>query len=273
MMDIAIILTQPKEDEYVGSNGLLHCAKCHTPRQIRREWMGKPQLIRCLCHCQSEARQKAEEARRAAELRDRISRYRSVGMTEKSLRTATFENDRYGGHEIDVAKKYVAHWKEMREDAIGLILWGPVGTGKTYIAACIANALLDQGVPVLMTSMGKLLAGMPSVISENQNEYIQNLNAFDLLIIDDLGAERDTEYASEQVYNIIDARYRAHLPMIFTTNLMLEALRHPKQLSKQRIYSRVLERCVPLNVNRRAIREENAVKTLQRAQEILNRSH
>lgn len=270
MMDVNTILTQPKEDEYLGSNGLLYCAKCHTPRQICRQWLGQPKVIRCLCRCQSEARQRAEEGRRAAELRDRISRYRSVGMTEDALRNATFENDRYGGHEMDVAKRYVAHWEEMGKDATGLILWGPVGTGKTYIAACIANALLDQGVPVLMTSMGKLLAGMPSVVSEHQNEYIQNLNAFDLLIIDDLGAERDTEYVCEQVYNIIDARYRARLPMIFTTNLMLEELRRPQQLARQRIYSRVLERCVPLNVNRRAIREENAAKTVQRAQEILN---
>ena len=269
MTDLSAILTQPKEDEYLGEGGLLYCARCSTPRQKRLELMDKAYLVRCYCHCQAQAAQREEEERRALELRDRISRYRSIGMTEASLRAATFENDRFGGHEIEVAKRYVKHWEEMRRRALGLILWGPVGSGKTYIAAAIANALLDRGVPAMMTSFGRILGGMPSAASGEQNRYIASLNAFDLLVIDDLGAERETEYTAEQVYNIIDARYREHLPLIVTTNLKLEDMKQSKSLVKQRIYSRVLERCVPLCVNRRKIREDNASSNLRQAAALL----
>lgn len=269
MTDINTILGQPREDEYLGKEGLIYCVRCGTPRQKQINLLGQAHLVRCVCHCQAEAARKAEESRKATELRDRIARYRSIGMTDASLRAAVFENDRLGGHEMDVAKRYVEHWEQMRQKALGLVLWGPVGSGKTYIAAAIANALLDKAVPVMMTSFGRILGGMPGTATGEQNRYIDSFNAFDLLVIDDLGAERETEYAAEQVYNIIDARYRARLPLIVTTNLKLEDMKHPKSIVKQRIYSRVLERCVPLNVNRRKIREDNASVNLCQAAALL----
>ena len=70
--------------------------------------------------------------------------------------------------------------------------------------------------------------------------------AIDLLILDDLGAERSTDYALEQVYNIVDSRYRAGLPVIYTTNLTLEELKNPADMRYARIYDRVLEKCFPV---------------------------
>ena len=67
-------------------------------------------------------------------------------------------------------------------------------------------------------------------------------------MLDDLDAERDTEYMQEYVYNIIDARYRAGLPMIVTTNLTGAKLKNPDSISKERIYSRLLERCHPIEI-------------------------
>ena len=269
MMDLNTILHQLREDEFLGQDGLIYCAKCNTPRQKQLDLMGKKQLVRCVCRCQSEAAQRAQEARKAMELRDRVARYRSVGMTDASLRAAVFENDRFGGHEVEVARRYVQHWEQMRRQALGLVLWGPVGSGKTFLAAAIANALLDKGVSVMMTSFGRILGGMPGIATGEQNRYIDSFNAFDLLVIDDLGAERETEYVSELIYTIIDARYRARLPLILTTNLKLADMKNPKSLVKQRIYSRVLERCVPLNVSRHKIRQENASTNLSQTAALL----
>lgn len=272
MMTFLDVLNQPREDERLEEDGLLHCVKCGTPRQKKLVFLGEPRMVRCVCRCQAEAARKAEEARRAMELRDRVTRCRSVGIADAALRNATFENDRFGGEEMALAKRYVNQWEKMRTQALGLVLWGGVGTGKTYLAACIANALLDQAVPVMMTSFGRILGGMPGAATGEQNRYIDSFNSFDLLIIDDLGAERDTQYAGEQVYNIIDARYRARLPMIVTTNLTLSELKQPDTLEKQRIYDRVLERCVPLNVSRRQIRKENAAQAVKQAQSMLKSS-
>lgn len=127
----------------------------------------------------------------------------------------------------------------MKQDNRGLLLFGGVGTGKTYTAACIANELLSQGVSVVMTSLVKL-------IENGISDFCSRLAAIDLLILDDLGAERSTDYALEQVYNIVDSRYRAGLPVIYTTNLTLEELKNPADMRYARIYDRVLEKCFPV---------------------------
>ena len=63
---------------------------------------------------------------------------------------------------------------------------------------------------------------------EGRNEYISRLCHYPLLIIDDFGMERGTEYGLEQVFNVIDSRYRSGKPLIVTTNLTLDDLRNPR---------------------------------------------
>lgn len=81
--------------------------------------------------------------------------------------------------------------------------------------------------------------------------------------------ERSSEFALEQVFNIIDGRYRAKLPLIVTTNLTLQELKHPDNLARARIYDRVLERCIPVRINNRNIRQENARAAMDRAKGLL----
>lgn len=271
MTEISEILnpSQPKEDEFLGEDNLLYCSKCGTARQKRLNVLDRDYLVRCLCRCQAEKAQQEEEARKAAELRDRIARNRSLGIADAALRSATFANDKYGSAEMEIAKNYVNHFDQMRQEGTGLLLWGSVGTGKTYIAACIANALLDRAVPVMMTSFGRILAGMPSVASGEQSRYIDSFNTYDLLVIDDLGVERSTEYAVEQVYNVVDARYRAKLPLVVTTNRKLSELKDPEIIEKQRIYDRILERCAPVKVDGRHIRGENRDRMRREAKALL----
>lgn len=69
---------------------------------------------------------------------------------------------------------------------------------------------------------------------------------------------------------MIDSRYRSKKPLIVTTNLTLDELKHPKDLARARIYDRVLECCVPLKINNQNIRELNAAANMQAARKILN---
>jgi DNA replication protein DnaC len=85
------------------------------------------------------------------------------------------------------------------------------------------------------------------------------LNKFDLLVIDDLASERDTEFMGEIVQNIIDSRYRAGLPLIVTTNLTADELKHPQEIRKRRIYSRLFEMCVPLEVQHKDRRKQKLI--------------
>jgi DNA replication protein DnaC len=75
-----------------------------------------------------------------------------------------------------------------------------------------------------------------------------DLNKYALLVIDDLMAERKTEYMQEIVFNVIDSRYNANLPTIVTSNLTADAIKNPADLAYQRIFSRLLEMCLPVEV-------------------------
>ena len=259
------------EDEYIDkTSGLVYCKKCHTPRQTSVELGGTLFHPYCICQCQSEARELELAKEKQLQEQQRIARLKANGLQDASLRQFTFANDTGINPEMQKAHSYVEHWAEMKATATGLLLWGNVGTGKSFFAGCIANALLDQGVPVLMTNFSRILNALTGMFSDDRNKYIDSLNHYSLLIIDDLGMERGTEYALEQVFNVIDARLRSNLPLIVTTNLTLDELKHPADLAHERIYSRVLERCIPLKINNQNIRQMKAQENFTRTKQLLS---
>ena len=262
---------EPKEDEYVNkADGLIYCAKCHTPRQCVIQHGDRIVTPPVMCDCQRIAEEKAEAAFQKRQEEFRIERMKASGLQDRYLHDYTFANDKGYNPEIKKAQRYVTKWAMMKENCIGLLLWGDVGTGKTFIAACIANALIEKGVSVLMTNFSKILNSLSGMFDVDRNKFIESFNRYSLLIIDDLGIERNSEFALEQVFNVIDSRYRSKKPLIITTNLTLDELKHPKDLAHARIYDRVLERCVPLKVNRQNIRQLNAANTLRSAKNLFS---
>ena len=169
---------------------------------------------------------------------------------------------------MEIAHFYVEHWEIMREENIGYLLWGKVGTGKSYFAGCIANALMEQEVAVRMTNFSAILNDLTASF-EGRNEYIERLCRFPLLIIDDFGMERGTEYGLEQVYNVIDSRYRSRKPLIVTTNLTLEELQHPEDTAHARIYDRLLEMCSPLCFTGENLRKAAAQGKMEQLKRLL----
>ena len=230
-----------QEDEYRNeSDNLIHCAKCKTPRQHHVVVLGKEMVVPIRCRCQQEVQDKEEAERKHREFLDQVSRLKANGLQDKSLREYTFANDKGYNPEMQKAHDYVVHWSEMKAKSIGLLLWGDVGTGKSFFAGCIANALLEQGVPVLMTNFSRILNALSGLYSEEKNQYIDSLN-----------------------------QYRSKLPLIVTTNMTLEELKNPQDLTRSRIYDRVLERCVPLRINNQNIRQRNAAESMKEARKIL----
>ena len=261
---------QLREDEYLDETGLIYCSKCRTARQKRIDAAGKRIEPRCMCACQTAEYEQREQERKHREFLDMVAKNRSVGLPDPELRKHTFENDLgYNPKQIETAKRYVQHWEEFRTTASGLLLWGNVGTGKSFIAACIANALLDKGVPVIMTNFARLLNKLTDMYAGDRNVYIDSFKRYPLMIIDDLGIERNSEFAREQVFSIIDNRYRSQLPMIVTTNLSLKKLKNPEDMARARIYDRVLERCMPVRVNEQNIRDLNKEANLVRTKQLL----
>ena len=241
------VRSEPREGEYLGEDGLLYCEKCHTPIQCRKQVFGKMRTLPCICKCRQEEMRKRKAEDEARERMQHIDRLKSAGIQERHLLDWRFDVAE-DTETIRWAKNYVANWKKVRAENLGLLLWGDVGTGKSFAAACIANALLGQATPVLMTNFSKILNQMGTMYTEERYQYIASFNHYPLLIIDDLGIERSTEYAKEQVYAVIDERYKANLPLIITTNLTIGEIRNPENVADARIYSRVLEMCTPIHV-------------------------
>ena len=156
----------------------------------------------------------------------------------------------------------------MRFCKIEYLLWGGVGTGKSYFAGCIANALMEQEVAVRMTNFALILNDL-TASHEGRNEYIARLCRAPLLILDDFGMERGTEYGLEQVYNVIDSRYRSRKPLIVTTNISLQDLQHPQDTAHARIYDRLLEMCAPIRFSGENFRKATAQDKLERLKNLM----
>lgn len=244
------------EGDYYGENDLLYCGKCHTRKQTEVIIFGEVKRPYCLCKCEYERKEKEEQERKHREIVDRL---RVEGFPDRKMHDWTFANDDMQNERITKAmRNYVDNFTELKEQGKGLLLYGNCGTGKSFSACEIANALIDMGISVLVTNFAKILNELQN--SFEKQYYIDRLNNFSLLVIDDLGIERNTEYAKEQVYNIIDSRYRAGKPMIITTNLTMDKMKSTDDIDSMRIYDRILEKCFPIeftgrNKRRKAVKE------------------
>lgn len=200
----------------------------------------------CTCELGKEKRSEWESSEIAAMQREKLL---------KEKRDRTFRLCRIGRRfeESDIsnlkdqlavlANGYVDSWPEMKRKGRGLYFWGNVGSGKTYTAVAIAKAVMDQHITETMYfSFTDLMARVRSSYHDDDNNenLLYRACTCELLVIDDLGLEKATEWVAEQLYVIVNSRYEAMLPMIITSNQSPEdlAAMHNAQIS-----SRILEMC------------------------------
>lgn len=237
------------EGDYRNGDGLLMCGMCHTQKEcVLQRPDGTTRTVLCACDCSVERNEREAEEKRKQDRLRYLDSMRRTGFPDAEMREWTFaKSDHTDPKNENVARNYVRNFDAMREQGIGLLLCGTVGTGKSFLAASIANELISHGVPCLMTNFSRIISRVSEKFGGDQ-KYLDDLDRFDLLIIDDLGAERDSDFTWEKVMNVIDARYRAGLPIIITTNLGPKDLTDRSDIRRQRVFSRLKEMCVLLEV-------------------------
>ena len=156
----------------------------------------------------------------------------------------TFENfdKAYAESQYKVALRYAENFRN--NEGEGLIFTGEVGTGKTHLAAAIANYVIaEYALPVRFGCFADILDGIRNSFSGDQISGIEiekELYEVPLLIIDDLGKERQTQFAEEMLFKVVNHRYEAELPLIITSNYDLEELSDRLDYST---FSRLAEMC------------------------------
>lgn len=259
---------KPEKGDYYGEDGLLICGKCKTRKESRivapiaSDGGEQEVIVPVVCKCRKKELEEQRKKQEYKEQMQRIEQLRKSSLIESKFKNARLKSfKRTGQNEklFKIAGRYVENFHQMYENNQGILFWGAVGTGKSFTAACIANELLAGMTTVVMTSFVKILQAVQD-FDVDEAAYMEKLNGPKLLIIDDLGTERNTDYALEKVYNVIDSRYRVKKPLILTTNLTLAEMQNETDIRYRRIYDRIFEMCYPVHVTGRSWREKEAEK-------------
>lgn len=278
------ILNQKIEKESELNSDKLNevCPKCGKHLYKKYNILNKERIIRISCECESKAYKQKQDEDLAREKQIRLEKLITNSLMDKKFKQSTFENWDFkkGTKQMhELGKRYVANFKKCKDEGLGLLIHGDPGNGKTYLASAIANELLINYIPVICVSISGLLSRIQQTYNkwgkEAEADVIRGLCNADLLIIDDLGAEKrgnNPEWSISMIYNIIDSRYRSKLPLIITSNLKI----NPKEtdgiladMYYKRTEDRILEMCTPILNSAKSIRIEEAKRKTGLLKEIL----
>lgn len=245
-------------DDYIGTDGLLRCGKCGGKKQTVIILRGEQQMVNCVCNCVKKEHEQQQMRQRAEQLR------KACFPSQRFLK-CTFAVDTEPNSEASViAKNYAESFDPNVSD--WLVFSGDTGRGKTFRAACICNGAIDKGFSARLTTLSEIERELWST-SDKQSVY-DRLTRTQLLVLDDFGCERKSDYMNEIKYNVICTRYDAGLPLIITTNLAPAQFKSD-DIGDRRIFSRIFERAVFVTVGGEDKRKQSLMNSMKEKKERL----
>ena len=240
--------------------GLVYCGTCRQLKQYRiyAKFLGR--LLEPFVVCECEEKIDEQERQTIIEYNRQRKIESNMSGVDALLLKNTFAADQFKNTAASrKCRDFVNRWNEFyKPNGVGLYIYGDVGVGKTFYASCIANDVLRvYGGTVKALSINKIINDIFS--TKSPREYIDDLVAADLLVIDDLGTERKTDYGIEQVFSVIDERYKTQKPLIITSNVEYAAMTKCKDIRYKRIYDRIIDMCIPLQIDGESKRRRPAI--------------
>ncbi len=269
-----------KEDEFLGDDGLPYCKKCKTKRFFVVEDNSFAMFGSCECQ-QREQREREEQEQR----RKRVEEFNNrqiLSLIGERYKNVRFKDARITPHNKTAFEKcgnYAKNSKRVYELNIGLYIYGDNSSGKTYLTACLCNELVWLGWRCVYTNLASILNEIRASYDGNgmgECLLLRQLQTFDFVFIDDLGKEfigrefnsATAKWAEGKLFEILNARYNARKPTIFSSNYSISKLASVLNLDKA-IVERINEmatRAIKLEGDdfRTAVREEksNIAKSL-----------
>jgi DNA replication protein DnaC len=203
-------------------------------------WILGPEDVARPCEC----RERRMARRRARGVASAIPRkYRGVGFDRPPV--SDMARNPASAPVLRAVREYVDEIEERLEQGEGLWLMGSVGTGKTTLAMLVSKAAVEAERTVAIYSLPRLLARIRRTYDaeareQSYLEFFERLTSVDLLHIDDLGAEKRTDWVLEQLYAIVNERYETQRSIVVTTNLDQAEL---EEQIGPRTVSRLVEIC------------------------------
>jgi DNA replication protein DnaC len=182
-------------------------------------WILGPEDVARPCDCRAQRLRKARGRGVASTI---PARYRGVSFDRPPV--SDMARDLQMKAAVADVRAFVDELDERLAEGRGLWLFGDTGTGKTTLAMLISSAALEAGRTVAIYSLPKLLARIRRTYDaepggDNYLSFFERLTSVDLLHIDDLGAEKRSDWVLEQLYALINERYETQRSILITTNL------------------------------------------------------
>ena len=143
------------KEDYIGEDGLLHCGVCGEAKQayLSKETLWGKVCRPRMCRCEREDQDREMKQRLEKEHMQKVKELRRNCFKYGNYANSTFQNSKVANKQSIFSQEYVKDWEQMKAKNIGMLFWGDVGTGKTYLAVCVANALIEREVSVRMLNL------------------------------------------------------------------------------------------------------------------------
>lgn len=226
------------DDEYIGEDGLPYCKTCGGARYFCVNDEKGIYMRTIWCKHRKEEQQRAEEEEARRKRIEEFNARQESSLIGKRYKNIRFNDARITEHNREAyekCKRYLEQSEAMLKENIGLYIHGENSTGKTYLTACLCNELVWQRWRCVYTNLATILSQIRGTYGSrggSENSILQRLQNYDFVFIDDLGKEfigRDynpasSKWAEEKFFEIINARYNANAPIIFSSNYTIAEL-------------------------------------------------
>ena len=244
------------------------CKVCGKEKTWRKAViMGAVLRVPIMCQCEVDLEEEEKRKEEAKQKQERLERVLAMSNLGERFASASFDNwkrDPKTDNCYEAVKEYAEAFHKGETE--GFCIYGTAGNGKSHLAAALVNHVIRSGHTAVFIEVPDLFAQIKASYDSgseySESKILKSLSVCDLLVLDDAGAERPSEWVQEKFYQIINTRYKNRLPLVITTNTKDMAGLEP--IIGFRSYDRVLEMCRPLKNSGDSYRRNIAVQRLRK---------